>query len=96
MDATCTKDSTAGNVELSYFDNNQSCLSNCSAMTDDPAGPNQYSSSATIEPSSLVGNNIYCRTYHVSAGIEQDSASIAHMPWAGTRASRNERAFPRC
>jgi len=81
MGATCTSSSTAGNVELSYFNDTQACLSNCAAMADDPAGPNQYSSSATSDPSSLVGNNIYCRTYHVAAGIEQDSAS-EHCPHA--------------
>jgi hypothetical protein len=81
MDATCTQSSTAGNVELSYFENTQACLSNCAAMPDDPGGPTQYSSSATIDPNSLVGNNIYCRTYHAAAGIEQDAAS-EHCPHA--------------
>jgi len=81
MDATCTKSSTAGNVELSYFEGTQACLSNCAALPEDPTGPAQYSSSPTIEPSSLVGNNIYCRTYHVSAGIEQD-APTEHCPHA--------------
>jgi len=81
MDATCTKESTAGNVELSYFDGTQACMANCTAMADDPAGPTQYSSSATVEPSNLTGNNIYCRTYHVTAGIEQDAAS-EHCPHA--------------
>ena len=81
MDATCTLASTAGNQELSYFENTQACLSNCAAMPDDPTGPTQYSSSATIEPNSLVGNNVYCRTYHVTAGIEQDAAD-EHCPHA--------------
>jgi len=81
MDNTCTQTTTAGNVELSYFENTQACLANCAAMPDDPTGPTQYSSSATIEPNSLVGNNIYCRTYHVAAGIEQDAAS-EHCPHA--------------
>lgn len=81
MDATCTQGSTAGNVELSYFPDHQACLANCNAMTDDATGPTQYSSSATIEPSSMVGNNVYCRTFHVAAGIEQDSAS-EHCPHA--------------
>jgi len=81
MDATCTKDTTAGNIELSYFDDSQACLSNCAALPDDPTGPMQYSSSATIEPTNLVGNNVYCRTYHVTAGIEQDAAS-EHCPHA--------------
>jgi len=81
MDATCTQGSTAGNVELSYFGDHQACLSNCNAMGDDASGPAQYSSSATIEPSSMVGNNVYCRTFHVAAGIEQDAAS-EHCPHA--------------
>ena len=81
MDATCNKSSTEGNVELSYFDSTQACLSNCAAIPDDPKGPTYYSSSATIEPNSLVGNNVYCRTFHVAAGIEQDSAS-EHCPHA--------------
>jgi hypothetical protein len=81
MDNTCTQSSTAGNVELSYFGDTQACMSNCTAMGDDPTGPTQYSSSATVEPSNLVGNNIYCRTYHVTAGIEQDAAS-EHCPHA--------------
>ena len=81
MDSTCTMSSTAGNQELSYFSDNQACLANCNAMADDPTGPTQYSSSATVEPSNLVGNNIYCRTYHVTAGIEQDAAS-EHCPHA--------------
>lgn len=81
MSATCTASSTAGNIELSYFENTAACLANCVGMDADPSGPTQYSSSATIEPNSLIGNNIYCRTYHVAAGIEQDSAS-EHCPHA--------------
>jgi hypothetical protein len=81
MDPACTKDSTAGNVELSYFESTQECLSNCAGMPDDPTGPTQYSSSATVEPSTMIGDNIYCRTYHVTAGIEQDSVS-EHCPHA--------------
>jgi len=81
MGSTCTASSTAGNVELSYFENTQACMSDCNAIPDDPTGPTQYSSSATVEPSSLVGNNVYCRTYHATAGIEQDAAS-EHCPHA--------------
>ena len=81
MDNTCTQSATAGNIESSYFETNQACMSNCQAMADDPSGPTQYSSSATVEPSNLVGNNVYCRTYHVTAGIEQDAAS-EHCPHA--------------
>ena len=81
MDATCTQSATAGNAELSYYSDTQACLSSCAAIPEDPTGPTQYSSSATIEPSSLVGNNVYCRTYHVTAGLEGDSAS-EHCPHA--------------
>ena len=81
MDATCTKATTDGNIELSYFSDTAACLENCGAMTADPLGPTQYSSSSTIEPNSLIGNNLYCRTYHVAAGIEQDAPS-EHCPHA--------------
>jgi hypothetical protein len=81
MDATCTQSATAGNAELSYYSDTQACLAGCAAIPDDPTGPTQYSSSATIEPSTLVGNNVYCRTYHVTAGLEGDSAS-EHCPHA--------------
>lgn len=81
MDGACTKASTDGNTELSYFGSTQECLSNCGAMPADPTGPTQYSSSATVEPSTLIGDNIYCRTYHVTAGIEQESES-EHCPHA--------------
>jgi hypothetical protein len=81
MDATCTAKSTAGNVELSYFESSQECLADCASMPDDPTGPTQYTSSATVEPPTMVGNSIYCRTYHLSAGIEQDSAG-EHCPHA--------------
>lgn len=81
MENSCTKSSTEGNVELSYFESTQACLANCAAIPDDPTGPTQYSSSATIEPNALVGNNVYCRTFHVTAGIEQDAAS-EHCPHA--------------
>ncbi len=81
METECTQSSTAGNQELSYFDSTQACLANCAAMPDDPTGPTQYSSSPTVEPSNLTGNNIYCRTYHVTAGIEQDAPS-EHCPHA--------------
>jgi hypothetical protein len=81
MDATCTKEAAGSNVELSYFDNHEACMANCTALPADPTGPEQYSSSATIEPSNLIGNNIFCRTYHVAAGIEQDAAN-EHCPHA--------------
>lgn len=81
MDATCTKDSTDTSGELSYFENTAACLANCGSMAADPSGPSSYSSSATFDPNSLVGNNLFCRTYHVAAGIEQD-APTEHCPHA--------------
>jgi hypothetical protein len=81
MDGACTKASTDGNTELSYFESTQECLSACGAMPPDPTGPTQYSSSATVEPSTLIGDNVYCRTYHVTAGIEQESQN-EHCPHA--------------
>jgi len=81
MDATCTADSTAGNVELSHFDSTQDCLAACAALPEDTTGPVQYSSSATGEPSTLMGNNVFCRTYHVAAALEQDTPS-EHCPHA--------------
>lgn len=59
MQATCTAASTAGNVELSYFESSQACISGCGALPLDEQGPEQYSSSATADPSSFVGNNVY-------------------------------------
>ena len=81
MDATCTADSTAGNIELSHFDSTQDCLAACAALPEDTTGPVQYSSSATTEPSTLMGNNVFCRTYHVAAALEQDTPS-EHCPHA--------------
>lgn len=81
MQATCTAESTAGNLELSYFASTQECIGACGALPADELGPQQYSSSASAEPSSFVGNNIYCRTYHVTAAIEQNTPD-EHCPHA--------------
>ena len=81
MDATCTASSTAGNVERSYFKDTQECLAECGGLPADPTGPTQYSSSMTASPSSFVGNNVFCRTYHVAAALEQD-APTEHCPHA--------------
>jgi hypothetical protein len=81
MDQVCTATSTAGNLELSYFQSSQACLSACAALPANPNGPTAYSSSETAEPSSYVGNNVYCRTYHVAAAIEQDTPD-EHCPHA--------------
>jgi hypothetical protein len=81
MDVTCTATTTAGNTEASYFTNNSACLASCGALPEDPTGPVQYSSSATATPSTLMGNNVYCRMYHVAAALEQD-APTEHCPHA--------------
>jgi hypothetical protein len=81
MQATCTPASTEGNLELSYFENSQACVEACNAIPQDDAGPVHYSSSASAEPSSFIGNNVYCRTYHVAAAIEQDTPD-EHCPHA--------------
>ena len=80
MQATCTSESTAGNLELSYFASSQECLQACGALPSDE-GPEQYSSSASAEPSSFVGNHVYCRTYHVAAALEQNTPD-EHCPHA--------------
>lgn len=81
MDQTCTAKSTDGNLELSYFHSTSECLTACEALPPDPSGPTQYSSSAVASPSSYVGNNVFCRTYHVAAALEQD-APTEHCPHA--------------
>lgn len=81
MGTACTADSTAGNLEPSYFASSQQCLSVCGGLPADPTGPTQYSSSSTVEPSSFVGNNVFCRTYHLAAGLEQDTPT-EHCPHA--------------
>lgn len=81
MQATCTPASTATNLELSYFESSQACVEACGAIPPDESGPQQYSSSASAEPSSFVGDNVYCRTYHVAAALEQDTPD-EHCPHA--------------
>lgn len=81
MQATCTPASTAGNLEPSYFADSAACLAACTGLPEDPAGPVQYSSSATVSPSCFVGNNVFCRTYHVAAALKDD-APTEHCPHA--------------
>lgn len=81
MAGTCTAESTAGNLEPSYFSSSADCMSACTGLPPDPGGPVQYSSSPTAVPSSYIGNNVYCRTYHVAAALEQD-APTEHCPHA--------------
>jgi hypothetical protein len=81
MQAECTKASTATNLEPSYYDSSQACLEACGAIPTHENDPKEYSSSATANPSCFVGNTIYCRTYHVAAGIEQGTPD-EHCPHA--------------
>lgn len=81
MQATCTPESTAGNLEPSYYDSSQDCLEACGAIPTHEDDPTQYSSSAAAERSSFVGNTVYCRTYHLASALEQD-APDEHCPHA--------------
>lgn len=81
MQEACTADSTAGNLEPSYFESSQACLTTCAGLPDTSNGMQHYSSSASAEPTSFVGNSVFCRTYHVAAGIEQDTPD-EHCPHA--------------
>ena len=81
MQETCTAESTLGNLEPSYYASSEACLSACSALPESSQAPVQYSSSASAEPTSFVGNTVFCRTYHVAAALEQN-ASDEHCPHA--------------
>jgi hypothetical protein len=81
MMATCTPESTATNLEPSYYQNSQACLEACGAIPAHDDDPTQYSSSATVEPSCFVGNTVYCRAYHLASALEQD-APDEHCPHA--------------
>jgi len=81
MQASCTPATTAGNLEPSYYLSEEACLLACDAITPGPLDPTAYSSSPTAVPSSYVGNNVFCRTYHVAAGLEQ-AAEDEHCPHA--------------
>jgi hypothetical protein len=81
MQATCTATSTAGNLELSYFGSSQECVEACGALPLEEQGAQDYSSSASAEPSSFIGNHVFCRTYHVAAALEQNTPD-EHCPHA--------------
>lgn len=81
MQAECTPESTAQNLEPSYYPSPEACLAACGALPADPDGPTAYSSSTSAEPTSFVGNNVFCRTYHVAAALEQDTPD-EHCPHA--------------
>jgi hypothetical protein len=80
MQEACTVESTAGNLEPSYFASSQACLSACTELPE-MTGVVHYSSSASADPTSFVGNSVFCRTYHVAAALEQDTPD-EHCPHA--------------
>lgn len=81
MQTTCSAESTLGNLELSYFASSQECIEACNMLAPDELGPQYYSSSGSAEPSSFVGNNIYCRTYHLASALEANTPD-EHCPHA--------------
>jgi hypothetical protein len=81
MQRTCTAESTEGNVEPSYFDTTEACLSSCTALTPTESTPDQYTTSATADPPCFMGNHVYCRAYHVTSAIIED-APTEHCPHA--------------
>ncbi len=81
MQQACTVASTAGNLEPSHYSSSEACLSACTALPEAAEASVHYSTSALAEPTSFVGNNVFCRTYHVAAAIEQD-APDEHCPHA--------------
>lgn len=81
MQSACTSESTAGNLEPSYYASSQACLTACTELPETSEGPLQYSSSVDAEPSSFVGNTVFCRTYHIAAALEQDTPD-EHCPHA--------------
>jgi hypothetical protein len=81
MMATCTAENTEGVEVPAYFDDNESCLSACSAITPGEGAPTEYTTSTSVEPVSFVGNHVYCRTYHVGSAIAE-AAPDEHCPHA--------------
>jgi hypothetical protein len=81
MQRTCTPESTEGNLEPSYFDTTEDCLSSCTALTPTESTPDQYTTSATADPPCFMGNHVYCRAYHVTSAIIE-GAPDEHCPHA--------------
>jgi hypothetical protein len=80
MQESCTAESTAKNLELSFYESSQACLSACTALPETP-GTVYYSSSMSSDPPTFVGNTVFCRTYHVAAALEDDEPD-EHCPHA--------------
>lgn len=81
MMATCTAENTEGVEGPAHFENNESCLAACSAITPGEDAPTEYTTSATVDPVCFVGNHVYCRTYHISSAIAE-AAPDEHCPHA--------------
>jgi hypothetical protein len=81
MQLTCTAASTAGNLEPSYYLDEKSCLVACEGLVPGEHDAVSYSSSPKAVPSSYVGNNVFCRSYHVAAALDQ-GAPDEHCPHA--------------
>jgi hypothetical protein len=81
MMSTCTAETTEGVSDAAYFESHEACLADCSAITPAEGAPTEYSTSATVEPVSFVGNHVYCRTYHIASAIAE-VAPDEHCPHA--------------
>jgi hypothetical protein len=81
MQIACTAATTAGNLEPSYYVDEKACLAACDDLVPGDDDPKAYSSSPDAVPSSYVGNNVFCRAYHVAAALDQN-APDEHCPHA--------------
>jgi hypothetical protein len=81
IQSTCTPETTEVNTERSYFDSTEQCLSECTALVADDNTPDQYTTSASVDPVCFMGNHVYCRMYHVTSAIIE-GAPDEHCPHA--------------
>jgi hypothetical protein len=81
MQTTCTPETTEGNLDPSYFDSTEDCLAACTGLVDDENTPDQYTTSASVDPVCFMGNHVYCRMYHVTSALVE-AAPDEHCPHA--------------
>lgn len=81
MQTTCTAETTEGNSDPSYFDTTEDCLASCTALVPGENTPDQYTTSASVDPVCFMGNHVYCRAYHVTSAIVE-GAPDEHCPHA--------------
>jgi hypothetical protein len=81
IQTACTPETTEGNLEPSYFDTTEDCLAACTALVPDENTPDQYTTSAAVDPVCFMGNHVYCRMYHVTSAIVE-GAPDEHCPHA--------------